>query len=84
MSTHSLVEWPVVDSSELEAEERIKKNQRSILSDLLPSPIYWWRFPGGRKIFWNKRLIRDYLRNGPGPAHDRLVEQYLATLDSAA
>jgi hypothetical protein len=50
----------------------------------LPTPIYWVKYPGGRKIYWNLRLVQDYLINGASPNHDRLVEEYLATLPSGA
>ena len=84
MSTKSLYEWPSIGGSVLEKRLDVRKTQRAELQKVLPSPVYWWQFPTGRKIFWNWRLVRDYLLNGPGPSHDKLVEEYLRSLDNAA
>jgi hypothetical protein len=75
--------FPFVGSSELERMLDIKKNQRAELKRRLPKPLYWFQFPGGRKIFWNLNLVRDYLLHGDCPNHQRLVEQYLQTLPTA-
>jgi hypothetical protein len=73
-------DFPIIGSSLLEQALDIRKTQRQKLKKQLPSPLYWWQFPGGRKIFWNLNLVRDYLLHGDRPDHQRLVEQYLQTL----
>ncbi|MBW4552604.1 MAG: hypothetical protein KME35_16075 [Aphanocapsa sp. GSE-SYN-MK-11-07L] len=77
-----LQQFPFVGSAVLEARLDLRKTQRVELQRQLPSPLYWWKFPGGRKIFWNWLLVQDFLLNGDVPAHQRLVEEYLATLPS--
>ena len=75
-------EFPFIGSSKLEERLDILKEQRIRLTAKLPSPLYWWQFPEGRKIFWNWILVRDYLLNGGDtPEHQRLVEEYLASLE---
>jgi hypothetical protein len=83
MPTKNLTrEFPFIGSVKLEQYLDIGKQQRANLRTKLPSPLYWWQFPDGRKIFWNWVLIRDYLLNGANtPEHQRLVEEYLATLE---
>ncbi|MBW4552957.1 MAG: hypothetical protein KME35_17885 [Aphanocapsa sp. GSE-SYN-MK-11-07L] len=73
-----------VGSAVLEARLDLRKTQRVELQKQLPCPLYWFQFPGGRKVFWNWELVQDYLINGDGPNHQRLVEQYLATLPNPA
>ncbi|KGF73196.1 hypothetical protein DO97_01380 [Neosynechococcus sphagnicola sy1] len=75
-----LREFPFIGSATLEARLNILKSQRVELQRKLPSPLYWWQFPGGRKIFWNWLLVQDYLLHGDRPEHQRLLEEYLATL----
>lgn len=48
------------------------------LRDKLANPIYWIK--PDRKVLWNLVLVRDFLLNGDGPEHQRLVEEYLSTL----
>jgi hypothetical protein len=46
----------------------------------LPSPLYW--IQPDRKVLWNLELVRDYLlHGGDTPEHQRLIEEYLATLE---
>lgn len=74
-------EFPAIGSDKLEDRLDIRSQQRKELRTKLPSPLYWWQFPGGRKIFWNWVLVQDYLLNGGDtPEHQRLVESYLKTL----
>jgi hypothetical protein len=73
-----------IGSEKLEQYLDIRKSQRATLQTQLASPLYWYQFPGGRKIFWNWVLVRDYLLNGGDrPEHQRLIEEYLATLPQA-
>lgn len=83
MSTKKLTrEFAFIGSDRLEQYLDVRKNQRMELRAKLPSPLYWFQFPDGRKIFWNWVLVRDYLLNGGNtPEHQRLVEEYLATLE---
>ncbi len=82
MSKNIIREFPAIGSDKLQDRLDIRKNQRMELREKLPSPLYWWQFPGGRKIFWNWVLVRDYLLNGGDrPEHQRLIEEYLATLE---
>jgi hypothetical protein len=75
-----LREFPFIGATILEKRLNILKNQRVELQRQLPTPLYWWQFPGGRKIFWNWVLVQDYLLHGDTPDHQRLVEAYLQTL----
>jgi hypothetical protein len=77
-------DFPFIGSDRLESLHDIRKSQRFELREKLPSPLYWYQFPGGRKIFWNLVLVQDYLFNGSNtPGHQRLIEEYLATLEPA-
>jgi hypothetical protein len=60
--------FPFIGSDKLERLLDIRKTQRQELQQRLPRPLYWYQFPGGRKIFWNLVLLQDYLING-----DRVV-----------
>lgn len=74
-------DFPFIGSDKLKKLLDIRKSQREQLRTKLCSPIYWWQFPAGRKIFWNWVLVRDFLLNGGDtPEHDLLVQEYLATL----
>jgi hypothetical protein len=73
-------DFPIIGSSLLEQALDIRKTQRQKLQKQLASPIYWYQFPGGRKVFWNLNLVRDYLLNGNTDGHQALVEQYLQSL----
>ena len=78
-------EFPFIGSAKLEQYLDIGKQQRNALRAKLPSPLYWFQFPDGRKIFWNWILLRDYLLNGGNnPQHQRLIEEYLASLDPSS
>jgi hypothetical protein len=84
MSKPIIREFPFIGSDRLAQYLDIRKTQRLELRAKLPTPLYWYQFPGGRKIFWNWVLVRDFLLNGGGtPQHQRLVEEYLATLEPA-
>ncbi len=84
MSKTIIPDFPFIGSDRLEQYLDIRKTQRLELRAKLPSPLYWYQFPGGRKVFWNWVLIRNYLLNGGDrPEHQRLVEEYLATLEPA-
>jgi hypothetical protein len=77
-------EFPFIGSDRLEQYLDIRKSQRLELRAKLPSPLYWYQFPDGRKIFWNWVLVRDYLLNGGNrPEHQRLIEEYLESLEPA-
>jgi hypothetical protein len=77
-------EFPFIGSDRLEQYLDIRKNQRLELRTHLSSPLYWYQFPGGRKIFWNWVLVRDFLLNGgETQQHQRLIEEYLTTLEPA-
>jgi hypothetical protein len=73
-------DFPFIGSDRLGRIMDVRKSQRGELRETLPSPLYWFCYPGGRKIFWNWVLVRDYLLNGDGPDHQRLVEEYMQTL----
>jgi hypothetical protein len=75
-----LPSFPIVDTLQFRNQAGTTKFVESRLRSELPSPLYWTKYPSGRKIYWNLRLVQDYLINGPGPAHDQLIEKYLATL----
>jgi hypothetical protein len=78
-----VADFPFIGSNLLEQQLDIRKTQREELRRQLQSPLYWWQFPNGKKIFWNINLVRDYLLNGNTPAHQALVEEYLKTLPTA-
>jgi hypothetical protein len=82
MSKNIVREFPFIGSDRLEQYLDIRKSQRLELRAKLPSPLYWYQFPDGRKIFWNWVLVRDYLLNGGNrPEHQRLIEEYLGSLE---
>ena len=82
MSKKSYYDFPFIGGAVLEERLDIRSDQRAVLQQQLKSPLYWFQVPHGRKICWNWRLIRDYLMNGPGPKHNRLIEEYLASLEA--
>ena len=46
----------------------------------LSRPLY--RIQPDRKVLWNLELVRDYLlHGGDTPEHQRLIEEYLSTLE---
>ncbi|ABW27282.1 hypothetical protein [Acaryochloris marina] len=71
--------FPFVDTRTLRTHFQLGKFCESRLREQLPSPIYW--IQPERKVLWNIRLVQDYLLNGDGPSHQRLVEEYLSTLE---
>ena len=74
-----------IGSDKLEAYLDVRKTQRFELKKALPEGLYWFQL--GRKIFWNWHLIRNLLLNGSdrnAPAHQKLVEEFLATLPTTA
>lgn len=71
--------FPYVDTQTFRNHFQLGKFCESRLREKLPNPIYW--IQPDRKVLWNLRLIQDYLLNGDCPSHQRLVEQYLSTLE---
>jgi hypothetical protein len=67
-----------VQSRELNQRFDLSKFQRLSLRNRLPEGIYW--IQPDKLILWNLKLVNDYLLNGDGPQHQRLVEAYLLTL----
>jgi hypothetical protein len=72
-------------------EAYIKKNyvqltphQSLKLRGLLPKGIYWIQVVERGLIHWNWTLLQDYLVRGDRPEHQALVEDYLASLNTAA
>lgn len=68
-------------------ENRIQltKYQSSQLRRDLPCGIYWLQITPGGLVHWNETLLLDYLLNGAdSPSHRALVEEYVATLPTAA
>jgi hypothetical protein len=71
-----------VETRTLRQHFEIGKFGEAKLRNQLPSPLYW--IQPDRKILWNFELVRDYLLNGGDrPEHQRLIEEYLATLEPA-
>jgi hypothetical protein len=69
-----------VETRTLRQHFEIGKFGEAKLRNQLPSPLYW--IQPDRKILWNFELVRDYLLNGGDtPEHQRLVEEYLSTLE---
>ncbi|WP_310485073.1 hypothetical protein [Chamaesiphon sp. VAR_48_metabat_403] len=50
----------------------------------LPKSIYWIQPTERGKIHWNIDLLQSYLINGDCPQHQALVDEFLATLPTAA
>ncbi|NCJ05170.1 hypothetical protein GS597_01275 [Synechococcales cyanobacterium C] len=75
---NEIFNFPYLDTRSLREVFGLGKFGEARLREKLPSPIYWIK--PDRKVLWNFVLVRDYLINGSGPAHDRLVERYIATL----
>lgn len=68
-----------VDTKTFRQYFQLGKFYEARLREQLPSPIYW--IQPVRKVLWNIRLVQDYLLNGDGPGHLRLVEEYLSTIE---
>ncbi len=58
MSSKTLEKWPFASSEVLKDEFDLDHKYRYALTNRLPTPLYWARPPGGRKLLWNIRLIR--------------------------
>lgn len=74
-----------IGSDKLETYLDVRKTQRLELKKELPEGLYW--FQRGRKLFWNWHLVRDLLLNGSDrnhPDHQKIVEEFLATLPKTA
>jgi hypothetical protein len=72
--------FPFVETRTLRQHFEIGKFGEAKLRNQLPSPLYW--IQPDRKVLWNWILVRDYLLNGGDrPEHQRLTEEYLATLE---
>jgi hypothetical protein len=50
----------------------------------LPRSIYWIQPVERGKVHWNLILLMDYLVSGDRPEHQKLVEEYISTLPTAA
>lgn len=74
--------WSFVSSGQLKQQIDLAKDSQAELRKRLPERIYWVRSPGGRKILWNVALVKDWLINGDGEAHQRAVESFLSSLAS--
>jgi hypothetical protein len=62
----------------------LTKWQSAQLRAKLPKGIYWLQIEARGMISWNYTLLQHYLLNGDCPAHQSLVEEYMATLPQAA
>jgi hypothetical protein len=72
--------FPFVETRTLRQHFEIGKFGEAKLRNQLLSPLYW--IQPDRKVLWNWILVRDYLLNGGDrPEHQRLIEEYLATLE---
>lgn len=72
--------FPFVDTRSLRQHFEIGKFGEASLRKKLTTPLYW--IQPERKVLWNLVLVRDYLLNGNGSEHQRLVETYLKTLSN--
>jgi hypothetical protein len=69
-----------VETRTLRQHYQLGKFVEAKLRNQLPSPLYW--IQPDRKVLWNFELVRDYLLNGGDrPEHQRLIEEYLQTLE---
>lgn len=73
-------DFSFIETRSLRSRIELGKFGEAFLRKQLPSPIYWFRSPGGRKVLWNWILVRDYLLNGDTSSHRKLVERYLLTV----
>lgn len=74
--------YPFVDTRSLRQHFQLGKFGEAALRRKLPSPIYW--IQPDRKILWNFELIKNYLLNGDCPAHRKVVESYLQSIQKSA
>jgi hypothetical protein len=58
--------------------------QSKSLRSKLPKGIYWLQITKGGLIQFNWTLLQDFLVNGDRPDHQKLVEEYLSTLEHTA
>jgi hypothetical protein len=59
----------------------VGSNVEATLRDTLPEGLYWAKLPDSRLIVWNARLVQGYVSLANSPEHQRLIEEYLATLE---
>ena len=63
----------------------ITRFQSAQLRKELPRGIYWLQLVKGGLIQWNWTLLQSYLLNGSDcSSHQALVDEYMATLPTAA
>jgi hypothetical protein len=70
--------YPFVQTKTLRQHFELGKFAEARLRSQLPSPIYW--IQPERKILWNLVLVKDWLINGAGESHNRMIEDYLSSL----
>ncbi len=54
------------------------------LRSKLAHRIYWVQPVARGKVLWNIELLTDFIINGDRPEHQDLVEEFIATLPTAA
>lgn len=74
----TVANFPFVDKRELQTHLRLTDLMLANLRKKLPSPLYFIK--PDRKVLYNLKLIQHYFLVGIGADHDRLVQEYLATL----
>lgn len=60
------------------AKSTTQKNRKHEWIEL----VHWRRDPANGKILYNLPLINDWIATGGGEAHQRAIENYLASLPS--
>jgi hypothetical protein len=79
--------WPWVRSVTLRKKIDLSRHIESDLRKKLRENIYWVKAGtdhGGRLIFWNERLVVDYMLYGNRPEHGAMIESFLSSQRGAA
>jgi hypothetical protein len=67
-----------------EEKFELTRFQSGDLRRKLPKNIYWCQLASGSLVMWNWTLLQSYLLNGDCPQHQALVDEFLATIPTAA
>lgn len=79
--------WRTVSAAEIVAQLGISYStlKRWRYQGLILEGFHWNYLPNTKaRISYNLELLRDYMANGNGEAHDRSIERYVASLASSA
>ncbi len=80
------IRWALVPSSEIGQQLGVSRAtlKRWRKTGVITEGIHWQFRPGTKaRVLWNRELMRDWVVNSGTAAHDRSIEQYIASLPSS-